>query len=603
MNGIAVMIISAAALAGGYLLYGKWLEKSWGVQPSRENRRQKSRLGNLSGIGTALGSQFASAAGLSMWAAGSLWTFGWLPVLLGLLAGGIFFGAAQSYAALCVTVNRETPGNWRDASEELSGAGKGTPEEQGALTEESHLEEAGGFRARKQPEMPGKNGNPKEAESGERAGQAGWFWRTLACLLVWVFCVLTAAALGGTAARTFQGFLPGESGELLRDSANGTAAAACLILLVENAGLGAVLRYRKLGGPVKAAAALLMIAAAVWLGREFPLYLSQPVWQAGIFLYVLISCLMPAWVQIRSGGYVSVWLAALMILTASAGIFLANPSPDLPAVRYASGESGQLLATLAQIAVCGAVTGLDALNVSGSTSWLVKRNSHVRPVAMGTALLKCFLGVLVVIAAASLDSSEAAAMGLDTTLQLFAGAAADLVSRTGLPYDPVFTLLQLAGGCFLLAAISGAIRAGSRAFAVWLRRDVSVHWPSLTLRERLLGGTATVLPAFLAVWMGLDTETLAQGAGILLAAVILGGCGGYFRRTGKRSLPALLPAGILAVFSAGWLGMYLWEHVQVFLRGEGSGEYAVCSCLALLFLMGGILLAARGIAVRRQPRG
>ena len=136
-----------------------------------------------------------------------------------------------------------------------------------------------------------------------------------------------------------------------------------------------------------------------------------------------------------------------------------------------------------------------------------------------------------------------------------------------------------------------------------LRRDVSVHWPSLTLRERLLGGTATVLPAFLAVWMGLDTETLAQGAGILLAAVILGGCGGYFRRTGKRSLPALLPAGILAVFSAGWLGMYLWEHVQVFLRGEGSGEYAVCSCLALLFLMGGILLAGRGTAVRRQRRG
>ena len=33
MNGITIMLIAIAVLGGGYLLYGRWLAKLWGVDP------------------------------------------------------------------------------------------------------------------------------------------------------------------------------------------------------------------------------------------------------------------------------------------------------------------------------------------------------------------------------------------------------------------------------------------------------------------------------------------------------------------------------------------------------------------------------------------
>lgn len=39
MNGLLMMAIAIAVLGGGYLIYGRWLAKTWGVDPQRKNPR------------------------------------------------------------------------------------------------------------------------------------------------------------------------------------------------------------------------------------------------------------------------------------------------------------------------------------------------------------------------------------------------------------------------------------------------------------------------------------------------------------------------------------------------------------------------------------
>lgn len=36
MNGLVIILIGIVALGAGYLFYGRWLAKKWGIDPSRE---------------------------------------------------------------------------------------------------------------------------------------------------------------------------------------------------------------------------------------------------------------------------------------------------------------------------------------------------------------------------------------------------------------------------------------------------------------------------------------------------------------------------------------------------------------------------------------
>ena len=66
MNGIAIMAIALVALIAGYILYGKWLERKWGV----DNNRKTPAVEINDGIDyvptkgqVVFGHQFASIAG------------------------------------------------------------------------------------------------------------------------------------------------------------------------------------------------------------------------------------------------------------------------------------------------------------------------------------------------------------------------------------------------------------------------------------------------------------------------------------------------------------------------------------------------------------
>lgn len=112
MNGIAIMLISLAVLGAGYLFYGRRLAKIWGVNPKSKTPAYEMGDGvdyTPASPGVVFGHQFASIAGVGpingpIQAA----IFGWVPVLLWLLIGGLFFGAVQDFVAMYASVRNKS---------------------------------------------------------------------------------------------------------------------------------------------------------------------------------------------------------------------------------------------------------------------------------------------------------------------------------------------------------------------------------------------------------------------------------------------------------------------------------------------------------------
>lgn len=111
MNGLVIVLISIVALGAGYLLYGRWLARKWGIDENAQTPAKKFEDGQdfvPSSKFTVFSHQFSSIAGAGPVTGPILASvFGWVPVLLWLIVGGLFFGAVQDFGALYASVKNE----------------------------------------------------------------------------------------------------------------------------------------------------------------------------------------------------------------------------------------------------------------------------------------------------------------------------------------------------------------------------------------------------------------------------------------------------------------------------------------------------------------
>ena len=111
MNILVVLLISLVVLIAGYMVYGRWLAKEWGIDPSRKTPAHELEDGVdyvPARAAVLMGHHFSSIAGAGpingpIQAA----AFGWVPVMLWVLIGGIFFGGVHDFGALFASVRNK----------------------------------------------------------------------------------------------------------------------------------------------------------------------------------------------------------------------------------------------------------------------------------------------------------------------------------------------------------------------------------------------------------------------------------------------------------------------------------------------------------------
>ena len=546
-----MMVIAIVVLGGAYLLYGRYLQKKWGIDPNAKTPAYELQDGVdyvPADTNVVFGHQFASIAGAGpingpIQAA----IFGWLPVLLWILIGGVFFGAVQDFAAMYASV-------------------KNKGRTIGYIIE-------------------------------EYIGKLG---KKLFLMFTWLFCILVVAAFADVVAGTFNGFVADESGVVSKVAANGAVATTSVLFILEAVVLGMILKYAKLNKWVNTAIAIVMLVAAVVLGLQFPVYLSRDVWHLIIFAYVLIACVAPVWALLQPRDYLNSYLLIFMIAGAVIGVFVSNPSCNLKAFTGFNVDGQYLFPILFVTIACGAVSGFHSLVSSGTASKQIKNEKNMLPVSFGAMLMESMLAVIALIAVASFAKGEAASQGLTTQPQIFAGAIANFLSVIGLPHSLVYTLITLAVSAFALTSLDSVARVGRLSFQeFFLDEDVDDDNMSPFLKvvtNKYFATILTLVLAYLLAKVGYaEIWPLFGSANQLLSVLALVACAVFLKKTKRQGVMLWVPMVFMMAVTFTALGMTIVKLSKAFVTTGLSLGNTMQLIFAALLLVLGIIVAIQGV--------
>lgn len=548
-----MMVIAIVVLGGAYLLYGRYLQNKWGIDPNAKTPAYELQDGVdyvPADTNVVFGHQFASIAGAGpingpIQAA----VFGWLPVLLWLLVGGVFFGAVQDFASMYASV-------------------KNKGRTIGYIIE-------------------------------EYIGKLG---KKLFLLFCWLFCILVVAAFADVVAGTFNGFtVPEVAGQAVEKiSANGAVAMTSILFIFEAVALGMILKYAKLNKWVNTVIAIAMLVAAVVIGLNFPVYLTRETWHLFIFAYIFIASVVPVWALLQHRDYLNSYLLIFMIVGAVVGIFVSNPSCNLQAFTSFNVDGQYMFPILFVTIACGAVSGFHSLVSSGTASKQIKNEKNMLPVSFGAMLMESMLGVIALIAVASFAKGEAAAQGLTTQPQIFAGAIANFLSAVGLPHNLVFTLINLAVSAFALTSLDSVARIGRLSFQEFFL-DEGVTDDNMTpfqkvVTNKYFATVITLVLAFLLAKVGYaEIWPLFGSANQLLSVLALVACAVFLKKTKRQGWMLWVPMFFMMAVTFTALGMTIYKLSGAFATTGLSLGNTLQLIFAVLLLILGVIVAVQGV--------
>ena len=549
MNGLTMMILAVVVLGGAYLIYGRYLAKKWGINPDSKTPAYEMEDGVdyvPADTNVVFGHQFASIAGAGpingpIQAA----MFGWLPVMLWILLGGVFFGAVQDFASMYASVKNK----------------------------------------------------------GRSIGYIielyiGKLGKRLFLLFTWLFSILVVAAFADIVAGTFNGF--DANGATV--TANGAVATTSLLFIAFAVGLGFYLKYTRFPKMLNTLFAIALLVLAVGLGLAFPIYVPQSAWLIFVFIYVIIACVTPVWALLQPRDYLNSYLLIAMIVGSVLGICVYNPSMNLPSftafkLTAANGSVSYLFPALFVTIACGAVSGFHSLVASGTASKQIKNEKNMLPVSFGAMLLESLLAITALIAAGFVATQEGLPAG--TPPQLFAQAISIFLTSLGLPESVCYTLITLAISAFALTSLDSVARVGRIAFQEFFTDDSIATEDQSPLNKVLTNKYfATILTLVLCYALSragyASIWPLFGSANQLLSALALIACAVFLKKTKRQGAMLWGPMVIMLGVTFTALALKITELVTA-LSGQFVFGNALQLVFAVLLLILGVIVAFEGI--------
>ncbi len=552
MNGITIMIISLAVLLLAYILYGRWIAKKWGVDPKRTTPAYEQRDGvdyEPAPKSVVFGHQFASIAGAGpingpIQAA----MFGWVPVLLWVLIGGVFFGAVQDFASMYASVRNK---------------GRSI----GYIIEK----------------YIGKTG------------------KKMFLLFCWLFCILVVAAFADIVASTFMGFSITDGVKSTNITANGAVATTSMMFIVFAVILGLLIRFAKLPTFANTVIAIAMLIVSIVIGLKLPIFFSLDVWHIFVFIYIFIASIVPVWILLQPRDYLNSYLLVAMIVAAVIGVFIANPQINLPAFVGFNVDGNYLFPILFVTIACGAVSGFHSLVSSGTASKQIKNEKDMLSVSFGSMLLESMLAVIALIAVASFTTGEAAAQGWNTPAQIFAGAVSGFLTTLGLPPNIVYTLITLSISAFALTSLDSVARVGRLSFQE-LFLDDSIKDENIGKVRKVLTNKyfATIITLVLAYGLTLvgykNIWALFGASNQLLSVFAFLACAVFLKRTKKVRWFMYIPLGVMLAVTFSALGMTIYKKSTLLITSTSADVFGDVLQLvfATLIILLGICVVIEG---------
>lgn len=553
MSAVVIITVSIVVLLVGYLLYGRSIARKWGIDPKAKTPAYEFQDGVdyvPSDKGVVFGHQFASIAGAGP-INGPIQAafFGWVPVLLWLFIGGIFFGAVQDFAAMYASVKNK--GRTVGYIIEL---------------------------------YIGKTG------------------KKLFLVFTWLFSILTIAAFADIICKTFDGI--GGISEV--NLAGAQVSMISLSFIVFAFLLGLLIRYWKMPKGLLPVISIVFLVASVVIGLNMPVYLSTDVWRVVIFVYVALACVLPVWILLQPRDYLNSYLLISMIIAAVVGIFAANPTMKLEPFTGFQLNGQTMFPYLFVTIACGAISGFHALVSSGTASKQIKNEKDMLPISYGSMLLETLLAIIALIAVGSrFTSAEVATAGTPATV--FATSIASFLDVLHIPNHISYSLITLSVSAFALTSLDSVARIGRLSWQE-LFLDSSVKDEDIHGIRKLFTNTyfATALLlglAFCLTKIGYSNIWPLFGASNqLLGVMALIACAVYFKRTNRQGAFLWAPMIFMLATTLVTLVMTVISNVRTIASGNAENVLGMIIqvSFALAVFIIGIIVSKRGLEKLRK---
>jgi len=183
-----------------------------------------------------------------------------------------------------------------------------------------------------------------------------------------------------------------------------------------------------------------------------------------VMAYGFIASVLPVWLLLTPRDYLSAFLKIGVVLFLGIAILLVLPPLKMPAVTQFIDGTGPVFAgklfPFAFITIaCGAISGFHALVSSGTTPKMVRCEPDARLVGYGGMLTESLVGVMAMVAAATLDPGVYFAMNVGpAVLGTDSASAAQAIAQWGfvLRPDQLDVLAAQMGESTLLSRTGGA---------------------------------------------------------------------------------------------------------------------------------------------------
>ena len=540
MLGIALVVCAC-----GYFIYGRWLVRLWGVDPNARTPAYVHEDGNdyvPSSKFTVFAHQFSSITGAGPVTGPIIAAmFGWAPVMLWLMIGGIFFGAVQDFTALYASVKNE---------------GKSM----GILIEQ----------------YIGKTG------------------KKMFLLFSWLFTLLVTAAFADIVASTFNGFKA--DGSLA--TPNAAAASISMLYIVVAIAFGYFLKKCPLAEGPKLAVAIVLMIAMLWAGIEYPLYYDKTTWLYVVFAYMFMAAVMPMWLLMEPRDYLSVFLLLGMIASGVIGVIFTNPSIELPAFNGFVVNGQPLFPILFITIACGAVSGFHSLVSSGTSSKTVSNEKDMLFIGYGSMLIESILAVvsLIVVGAAATGG----VMPKGTPFQIFAGAVGGFMGMFGLSAHVATCVITMCVSALALTTLDSVGRIGRMCFQELFTSGKPEEMSGLqkVLTNKYFATVITLFFGYLLCLGGyMNVWPLFGAANQLCAALVFISLSVFLKVTGRQGWMLYVPMGFMFAATMSALAMSIYGIVNKLVTGAPFGMLTdglqLVVAIALIILA--LLIATNGL--------
>ena len=559
MNAAVILLVSVALLAAGYVFYGSWLAKQWGIDPSQKTPAHELEDGIdyvPAKAPVLMGHHFSSIAGAGpingpIQAA----VFGWIPVLLWVIIGGIFFGGVHDFGALFASL--------RHKGQSI-----------GEIIDDS---------------------------MGKKAKRLFITFGYLTLLLVVAaFSSIVASTFGVTTSA-------GAAVEGPTLAANQSTAMISILFILLAMVFGFFV-YRK-NAPIGVASVFgcLGIVAVVAIGLNFhPIALSYNAWMWVIGVYILIASVTPVWILLQPRDYLSSFLLYFMIgagvIAVLGAVVTGNGSFQIPAMGDAALKgtgvftTGTAFPALFVTIACGAISGFHSLVSSGTTAKQLDNEKDAKPVAYGSMLIECVVAVISLLAvgfvwAAASDGTYA------SPTQVFAGGLSAMIgSFAPGAKDIMYQMLILAVSVFCLTSLDTATRLARYMFQEFFLEQGQTAKDATGYKKVLANPyVATAITVVLGVALGMTGYTkiwpLFGAANQLLAAIGLLAVCTWLGSVGKNNKMFYIPMVFMLAVTICSLIQTITAKLTAYTSGSADVWALIQALIAVLLVVLSVVLA------------